>query len=121
MKQINRISHLIVALFFAVSLVFFLAFDSIKGLFGIEALNSSLVTNFLWIGLFLFLASWGADKMLRNNLESEISKKEIEKNELKAKLYDFEQGVKLRNIEQKLDKLSDDNKAKGIRPRQNFT
>ncbi|EMS31056.1 hypothetical protein C943_02629 [Mariniradius saccharolyticus AK6] len=121
MKQINRISHLLVALFFGVSLVFFLAFDSLKGIFRVEELNTYLVTNFLWIGLFLFLISWGTDKIVRNNLESEISKKETEKNELKAKLYDFEQGVKLRNIEQKLDKLTEEKEAKGIRPRQNFT
>jgi hypothetical protein len=120
MKQINKIMHLTVALFFAVSLVFFLSFNSLKGLFGIEELNSGTVVSFLLVGTVLFLIAWGTGKMVRNGLEGELSLKENEKKELKAKLYDLEQGVKLKNIERKIDQVEDDKDPSVIKPRQNF-
>lgn len=120
MKQFNKISQLLVALFFGITLVFFLSFNGIKGIFGIEELSSSLVVNFLLIGLVLFLISWGTGIMQMNNLESEISKKEVEKNELKAKLYDQEQRAKLKNIERQIDKMDEEKESKTIKPRQNF-
>lgn len=120
MKQINKIMHLLTALLLAITLIFFLSFNSMKGLMGIEELTSSLVVNFLLLITFLFLASWGTSVMTANGLESELSKKEAEKNELKAKLYDLEQGVKLRNIEKKLEEKEEDKEVKTIKPRQNF-
>jgi hypothetical protein len=120
MRQINKIMHLTVALFFAVSLVFFLSFNNLKGLFGIEELNSGTVVSFLLVGTVLFLIAWGTGKMVRNGLEGEISLKENEKKELKAKLYDLEQGIKLKNIERKIDQVEDDKDPSVIKPRQNF-
>lgn len=120
MRQINKIMHLTVALFFAVSLVFFLAFNNLKELFGIEDLNTGTVVSFLLVGTVLFFIAWGTSKMVTNNLEGEISLKENEKKELKAKLYDMEQGIKLQNIERKIDQVEDDKDPSVIRPRQNF-
>ncbi|MFD2200325.1 hypothetical protein [Shivajiella indica] len=121
MKQFNKITHLLVLLYFAVSLVIFLSFNSIKGIIGIEELNTSLVVNFLLIGFFLFIISMATDKMEISGLKSQIEKKEIEKNELKAKLYDHEQGIKLKNIEKKIDQKKEEEKDSSvIRPRQNI-
>lgn len=120
MKQIDKISHLVTLLFFGIVLVFFLLFENVKGILKVEELSPSLVVNFLLIGLVLFLISWGTSTMAKNNLEAELSKKETEKNELKAKLYDFEQGVKLKNIEKKLDSLEEEKEATVLRKRQNF-
>jgi Tfp pilus assembly protein PilO len=120
MKQFNKITHLLVLLYFAVSLVIFLSFNSVKGIFGIEELNTSLVVNFLLIGLVLFLISMATEKMEINGLLSQIEKKEIEKNELKAKLYDQEQGIKLKNIEQKMAQKEEERDSSVIRPRQNI-
>jgi hypothetical protein len=120
MKQLDKISHLLTALFFGIVLVFFLLFENVKGILKVEELTPTLVVNFLLIGLLLFLISWGTSTMVKSNLVADLSKKETEKNELKAKLYDFEQGVKLKNIEKKLDTLEEDKEASVIRKRQNF-
>ncbi|MCH6198154.1 hypothetical protein MMU07_01075 [Aquiflexum sp. LQ15W] len=120
MKQIDKISHLVTTLFFGIVLVFFLLFDNVKGILKVDELTPALVVNFLLIGLLLFLISWGTSTIAKNNLEAELSKKETEKNELKAKLYDLEQGVKLKNIEKKLDTIEEEREASAIRKRQNF-
>ena len=122
MKQLNKITHLLVLLYFAANLVIFLSFDSVKGILGIEELNTTLIVNILLIGSVLFLISMATEKMEINCLLKQIDKKETEKNELKAKLYDHEQGVKLKNIEQKIDqkKEEEEKDSSVIRPRQNF-
>jgi hypothetical protein len=120
MKQFNKIAQLLVLLFFAISLVFFLSFDRLKNLFGVEALNTSTVTYFLLIGLLLYLLAWGTGSLQFKNLKEQIDKKEVEKRELKAKMYDLEQGIKLKNLEQKIDEKETDKESSVIRPRQNF-
>ncbi|GHB35779.1 hypothetical protein [Mongoliitalea lutea] len=120
MKQLNKIMHLLTALLLAVSLVFFLSFNSVKGILGIDELSSGLVVNFLLFISILFLTAWGTSHLNQKSIESELSKKESEKNELKAKLYDLEQGVKLKNIERKLEEKEGERESKAIRPRQNF-
>lgn len=120
MKQINKITNLLVLLFFGVSLVFFLSFNGVKGLFGIEELRTSTVVYFMLTGLILFLISFGTNKMVKNGLEEEISKKEAEKKELKATLYDLEKGIKLNNLEKRIDQKEDNKDSPNLRPRQNF-
>ncbi|EKB48566.1 hypothetical protein [Cecembia lonarensis] len=121
MKQFNKIAHLLVLLFFAVSLVYFLSFDSLKGIFGVESLSTSSVVSFLLIGLTLYLISWGTSALQAKNLMEQIDKKEVEKRELKAKMYDLEQGIKLKNIERKIEQKDQDKDSSSvIRPRQNF-
>ena len=120
MKSIQKITQLLVFLFFGISLVFFMSFDTVKGLWGREELSTSLVTSFLWIGVLIYLISLGISRMATSRLERELSKKELEKNELKAKLYDLEQSLKLKTIEKKLETKEPEKEAKGIRPRQNL-
>jgi large-conductance mechanosensitive channel len=120
MKKSNQIIHLLVALFFGISLVFFLAFNSLKSGFGMQELQPGTVVSFLLIGLILFLTAWATGTAVRKNLEKEISQKEVEKNELKAKIYDMEQGSKLKIIERKFEQQEDDKESSSIKPRQNF-
>jgi hypothetical protein len=117
--------QLLVALFFAISLVFFLAFDSLKGLFGLEELTSGTVVSTLLVGLILFLIAWVTNSMVYKNLELQISKLELEKNELKAKLYDNDQNTKLQNLDKKIEgdrrtKVEEDKENTIFKPRQNF-
>ena len=120
MKSIQKITQLLVLLFFGISLVFFMSFENLKSLWGREELSTSLVTSFLWIGVLIYLISLVTSRMATSGLESELSKKELEKNELKAKLYDLEQSFKLKTIEKKLQAKEPEKEVKGIRPRQNF-
>jgi Tfp pilus assembly protein PilO len=120
MNKFNQIIHLLVALFFGISLVFFLSYNSLSSGFGMQELQAGTVVSFLLIGLILFLTAWATSTTVKNNLEKTLNKKEVEKNELKAKLYDQEQGVKLRNIERQLDQKEEPRDSSVIRPRQNF-
>lgn len=122
MKKFNSIMQLLVALFFAVSLVFFMTFEGVKNLFGVAELHSGTVVSFLLVGLLLFLGAWGTAAIVKRNYESDLAKKELEKKELKAKLYDLEQGVKLKNMDQRIDSRDKDEEKESsvIRPRQNF-
>ena len=120
MKKFNSILQLLVALFFALCLVFFLSFDTLKGLFGLEELTPGTVVTLLLIGLVLFLITWGTTSLVNKNYDSQILKIESEKNGLKAKLYDLEQIHKPLVPEKKPFQPEEDKESSVIRPRQNF-
>ena len=54
-----------------------------------EITADAMVTVFL-IGAILFLITWGSSSMTMKGIKEQMSKREIEMNSLKAKLYDFE-------------------------------
>ncbi len=112
--------QLLLALFFAIGLVFFLSFNSLKGLFGLEELTSGTVVSLLLVGLILFLIAWVTNSMVYKELELKISKKELEKNELKAKLYDRDQDTKIQTLDKKIEFGDEDRENSVIRKRQNF-
>ena len=120
MRKFNSIMQLLVALFFAICLVFFLAFDSLKGLFGLMDLTSGTVVSLLLIGLILYLGAWASQSMVYKSFEQKIAKSELEKKDLKAKLYDYEQNSKIQILDKKIDQVDDDKESSVIRPRQNF-
>jgi len=131
MKQINTIFQLLVAVYFAIALIFFLAFDTMKDAFGIRELTAGTVVTWLLVGLVLYLISWALDNVYINGLKKDIRRLELDKNDLKAKLYDIEQGSKIsRSSERPVDKRSDAEKrpdieveereSSKIKPRQNF-
>ncbi len=120
MKKFNSIMQLLVALFFALSLVFFLAFDSLKGMFGMQEITPGTVVSTLLIGLILFLVAWGTNSMVYKNYELKISKIEHEKNELKAKLYDSDQNHKIQTLDKKIEPGDEEKENTIFRPRQNF-
>ncbi|MBS9523714.1 hypothetical protein KI659_06740 [Litoribacter alkaliphilus] len=120
MKQINTIFQLLVALYFAVALIFFLAFDSIRNAFNIQELTAGKVVIWLLVGAGLFIVSWLLDNVYVNGLHKDIRKLELEKNELKARMYDMEQDVKISRVEKKIETIDEDKEPSKIRPRQNF-
>ncbi len=124
MKKLTSIFQLLVALFFGVALVFFLAFDSVRNGFGIQELTAGDVVVWLLVGLILFLAAWMFQSMYTNGLNRKIRKLEQEKTEIKAKLYDMEQtgrpvspGVKSVPTTPSPDEERDSSR---IKPRQNI-
>lgn len=120
MKKVSGIFQLLVALFFGVALVFFLMFDSVKNGFGMQDLTAGFVVIWLLVGLILFLIAWATTMGYTNNLIKRIRKLEMEKNEVKALLYDLERGVKVGDINKKIDTIEEDKDGSGIRPRENI-
>jgi uncharacterized membrane protein (DUF485 family) len=134
MKKINTIFQLLVALFFVVALVFFLAFDSMRNAFNIQELTAGKVVVWLLVGASLFLISWILDNIYINGLKNDMKKLEVEKTELKAKLYDRDQEArassapttptataKSSKIQRESDFDSEEEKEiSRIRPRQNY-
>ena len=120
MKKVSGIFQLLVALFFGVALVYFLMFDSVRNGFGVQELTAGTVVLWLLVGLILFLISWATVSVYSRNLTNNIKKLELEKNQLKAELYDMERGVRTTPVQKKVDIIEDDKDGSGIRPRENF-
>jgi|SRR5690606_26949650 len=127
MKKVSGIFQLLVALFFGVALVYFLMFDSVRNGFGVQELTAGTVVLWLLVGLVLFLISWATVSVYTRNLTSNIKKLELEKNQLKAELYDMERGVRTTHVQERTtpiqkkgDIIEDDKDGSGIRPRENF-
>src|SRR5690554_4522845 len=122
MKKASGIFQLLVALFFGVALVYFLMFDSVRNGFGVQELTAGTVVIWLLVGLILFLISWASVSMHDRSQNSRIKKLELEKNQLKAELYDMERGVKVvpTPVHKKVDIIEEDRDGSGIRPRENF-
>lgn len=122
MKKVSAIFQLLVALFFGVALVYFLMFDSVRNGFNVQELTAGTVVIWLLVGLILFLISWAAVSMYHKNLNNRIKKLELEKNQLKAELYDIERGAKVTPppVHKKVDIIEEDKDGSGIRPRENF-
>jgi hypothetical protein len=131
MKQINTIFQLLVAVYFAIALIFFLAFDTVKDTFGIRELTAGTVVIWLLVGLVLYLISWALDNVYINGLNKDIRRLELDKNELKAKLYDIEQGSKLSKTSErpestregtsvKRNTIDPEERDSKIKPRQNY-
>lgn len=122
MKKVSDVFQLLVALFFGVALVYFLMFDSIRNGFNIQELTAGTVVIWILAGLILFLASWATASMYQRNLNSKIKKLELEKNQLKAELYDIERSTKASStiIQKRTDVIDEEKDGSGIRPRENF-
>lgn len=122
MKKVSDVFQLLVALFFGVALVYFLMFDSIRNGFNIRELTAGTVVIWILVGLILFLASWATVSMYQRNLHSRIKKLELEKNQLKAELYDIERSTKTgpNVIQKRTDVIEEEKDGSGIRPRENF-
>lgn len=122
MKKVSGIFQLLVALFFGVALVYFLMFDSVRNGFNVQELTAGAVVIWLLVGLILFLISWATVSMYQRNLNTRINKLELEKNQLKAELYDMERSNKpgATVVPKRVDITEEDRDSSGIRPRENF-
>lgn len=122
MKKVSGIFQLLVALFFGVALVYFLMFDSVRNGFNVQELTAGTVVIWLLVGLILFLISWATVSLYHRNLNSRIKKLELEKNQLKAELYDLERSptASPTPIQKRVDVIEEEKDSSGIRPRENF-
>lgn len=119
MKNLAQFLQLAVLLYFLTFLIFFLSFDSIGAAFGMDPITPESMVKVFLTGLILFVAAWGAGKMLQNKLNDQVKKTQEEMNGLKAKLYDYEHPKVAPSTKPGLPKTPDD-PAGLLRPRQNF-
>lgn len=116
MKKINSIFQLLTALFFGVGLVYFLTYERMWDL----SLQPSEVVSWFLIGLVVYLICWGLNIWYTSQLNSRIKKLELEKKELKAMVFDLERGVKMGQVDKKIDESTEEKDPSSIKPRENF-
>ncbi|WP_297335929.1 hypothetical protein [Algoriphagus sp.] len=124
MKKFHQILQITLLVYFSIFLVFFIAFETLGGIFGMEEVTSDTVVKIILVGFILFLASWLIGKGVRSSLEKKIKKMESEMNGLKAKIYDMEHPTTLQKPTPKpmpKPTASGDSETGNLPPRQNFT
>ncbi|MEB2781641.1 hypothetical protein [Algoriphagus persicinus] len=120
MKKLHQILQIVLLAYFGAFLIFFIAFDTLGGLFGMEEITSDSMVTIILIGLLLFLAAWGSSYAAYSSLSSQIKKMENETHALKAKIYDFEHPKTTANPGAKPTTPSESDQS-NIPRRQNFT
>ena len=120
MKKLHQILQIVLLAYFGAFLIFFIAFDTLGGIFGMNEITSDSMVTVILIGLILFLAAWGSSYAAYSSLESTIKKMEIDANALKAKIYDFEH-PRVAPTPKTRPTLPSDPDQSNIAPRQNFT
>lgn len=90
MKKITQILQIVLLVFFAALTIFFVAFDTLGGLFGMSEISSDQMVKILLTGLIIFLITWLSAHLTIKGQSDSLAKKEIEMNKIKAKLYDLE-------------------------------
>ncbi|MEB2778250.1 hypothetical protein SYJ56_23265 [Algoriphagus sp. D3-2-R+10] len=121
MKKLHQILQIALLVYFGAFLIFFIAFDTLGGLFGMEEITSDSMVTITMIGLILFLAAWGSSYAAYSSLSSQIKKMENETHALKAKIYDFEHPVVHTKPSARPNIPTTDPDQSNIPPRQNFT
>ncbi len=120
MKKFHQILQILLLVYFATFLIFFTAFDSLGGIFGMQEITSDAMVKIILLGLIIFLISWGIGLSVKSNLNSTIKNKENEINALKAKIYDYQQS-KPDPQSSTPPKKSSDGDGSGLPRRQNIT
>ncbi len=120
MNKVNNIFQLLVALFFGVALVYFLTFERMWG----HELTPDTVVMWLLVGLVLYLLSWGVAMLYAGKLKGLIKKLELEKKELKALVFDMERGLKIDQVDKKIEEVPptgpEEKEPSSIKPRKNI-
>ncbi|WP_192346503.1 hypothetical protein [Algoriphagus sp. Y33] len=121
MKKLHPILQIALLVYFGAFLIFFIAFDTLGGIFGMEEITSDSMVTITLIGLILFLAAWGSSYAAYSSLSSQIKKMESETHALKAKIYDFEHPTAPAKPVARPSNPTHDSDQSNIAPRQNFT
>ena len=90
MKKFHQFTQIALLIFFVAYLIFFMAFDTVGGMFGMDEITSVGMVKILLVGFILFLLSWTISYFAMKKQSDLLAKKEAEMNQLKAKLYDLE-------------------------------
>lgn len=120
MKKLHQILQIALLVYFGAFLIFFIAFDTLGGLFGMEEITSDDMVTITMIGL-IFLAAWGSSYVAYSSLSSQIKKMESETNALKAKIYDFEHPRVPTNTPTSAPTKPKETDQSNLPPRQNIT
>lgn len=120
MKKLHQILQIALLVYFGAFLIFFVAFDTIGKVFGMEEITSDSMVTITLIGLILFLAAWGSSYAAYSSLSSQIKKMESETHALKAKIYDFEHPAVPTKPTTRPSTPTDSDQS-NLPPRQNFT
>jgi hypothetical protein len=121
MKKLHQILQIALLVYFGAFLIFFIAFDTLGGVFGMDEITSDSMVTITLIGLIIFLAAWGSSYAAYSSLSSQIKKMESETHALKAKIYDFEHPVAPTRPSPRPTTPSPETDQSNIPPRQNIT
>jgi hypothetical protein len=120
MKKFLQILQIALLVYFGAFLIFFIAFDTLGGLFGMDEITSDSMVKIILTGLIVFLISWAVGYSVNSGFTSKIKAMENDINALKAKIYDFEHPKSSLKPQEPLKK-SPDGDSSSIAPRQNIT
>ncbi|MGM0945850.1 MAG: hypothetical protein ACQEW9_11740 [Bacteroidota bacterium] len=120
MKKTHQVLQIILLAYFGLFLIFFIAFDTLGGLFGMQEVSSDDMVKIILLGFILFLISWLIGRTVRASLEKKIKNMETEMNGLKAKIYDMEHPKSAEKAKTK-PSPSEETESSNLPPRQNFT
>jgi hypothetical protein len=120
MKKFHQFLQIALLAFFAAFLIFFIAFDTLGGAFGMEEITSDSMVKILLIGLIIFLLAWAIGYSVGSGMTASMKKMENEINALKAKIYDFEHPSIAPTSTEPLRKGKDSDPS-NLPPRQNIT
>ncbi|MFT4854729.1 MAG: hypothetical protein ACI9UV_002222 [Algoriphagus sp.] len=120
MKNFHQILQIVFLAYFGAFLIFFIAFDTLGGLFGMDEITSDSVVKIMLTGLIIFLLSWAIGYSEGRKMAASIKKMGNEMNALKAKIYDFEHPA-LGSKSTEPAKKGKDPDPINLPPRQNIT
>jgi len=120
MKKFHQILQIVILAYFAAFLIFFIAFDTLGGLFGIDEITSDSMVKIMLTGLIIFLLTWAIGYSVGSSMIASMKKMGNEMNALKAKIYDFEHPATTPKSTEPLKKGRDTDPI-NLPPRQNIT
>lgn len=120
MKKFHQFAQIALLIFFVAYIIFFMAFNTLGSMFGMDEITSDGLVKIFLAGLVLVLLTWAGAYFALKSQSDQLSKKEVEMNKLKAKLYDLEHPDTPSTPKGKEPKPTDSDSS-GIKPRQNFT
>jgi hypothetical protein len=120
MKKFHQILQIFLLVYFSAFLIFFIAFETVGDLFGMNEVTSDSMVKIMLAGLIIFLITWAIGYSVTSTLTSKINSMQQDMNALKAKIYDYEHP---KTIIKPADpyKKPTENDPDDIPPRQNIT
>lgn len=120
MKKFHQILQITLLAYFGAFLIFFIAFDTLGGIFGMDEITSDSMVKIILTGLIIFLLTWAIGYSVANSMTTSMKKMENDVNALKAKIYDFEHPAVSPKSTDPMKKMKDPDPT-NLPPRQNIT
>jgi hypothetical protein len=120
MKKFHQFLQIVLLAYFGAFLIFFIAFDTLGELIGMEEVTSDTIVKIMLIGLFIYLLTWAVGYSVMNSMTASVKRMENEMNAVKAKIYDFEHPVEETKAADPV-KRGNETDPPNLPPRQNIT